>query len=130
MKAILVMLSNYFHDLAVGILFSSMLLTWYVHRASETLDDKAGTRILLLKIVQSMRKVALAAWFWIIVGGVIRTINYYEYEWLPAAGRGQVSALIVKHVLLATIAVAGSVIQYRLNRLYLTATRKEIDPCP
>ena len=125
------MVSNYFHDLAVGVLFSSMLLTWYTHRASETIDDKIGTRLLLLKIIQSMRKVALAAWLWIIVGGVIRTINYYEYEWLPAAGRGQVSALIVKHILLGTIAIAGAVIQYRLNRLYLTeTTRKENYPCP
>ncbi|NLY56563.1 MAG: hypothetical protein GX058_08665 [Firmicutes bacterium] len=116
MTAILVMLSNYFHDLAVGLLFSAMLLTWWVDQANSALSH--AHTALVKQVVERMRKVAWAAWAWIIIGGVIRTVNYYEYEWLPAAGRGQVAALVVKHILLAAIAISGAVLQSRISRRY------------
>ncbi len=116
MTAILVMLSNYFHDLAVGLLFSAMLLTWWVDQANSALSH--AHTALVKQVVERMRKVAWAAWAWIIIGGVIRTVNYYEYEWLPAAGRGQVAALVVKHILLAAIAISGAVLQSRISRPY------------
>lgn len=120
MKAILVMLSNYFHDLAVGILFSSMILTWYLHKAHVDLGSLTLSRALVSRVVLAMRKVAWLCWAWIIIGGIIRTVNYYDYEWLPAAGRGQVAALVVKHILLAGITIAGAVIQARVTKLYLS----------
>lgn len=116
MTAILVMLSNYFHDLAVGLLFSAMLLTWWVDQANSALSH--AHTALVKQVVERMRKVTWAAWAWIIIGGVIRTVNYYEYEWLPAAGRGQVAALVVKHILLAAIAISGAVLQSRISRRY------------
>ena len=39
-----------------------------------------------------------------------------QYEWLPAAGRGQVAALVVKHVMLVAFVIWGTVIQIRLKR--------------
>ncbi len=128
MKAIVVMLSNYFHDLAVGILFSAMLLTWWIHKANSSLGDVHTP--LVKQVVRHMRKVTLAAWVWIILGGAIRTINYYEYEWLPAAGRGQVAALVVKHILLAAVAISGAIIQHQINRRYCSPAshKKEEQP--
>ncbi|MBO8126322.1 MAG: hypothetical protein H0Z38_03695 [Firmicutes bacterium] len=119
MKAILIMLSNYFHDLAVGILFSAMLLTWYLHRSALEMGYSPGQNTLVKKVVQRMHYAALGAWVWILIGGIIRTINYRRYEWLPAAGRGQVTALVLKHIVLAAVAIYGAVTQYRLYRLYL-----------
>ena len=42
-------------------------------------------------------------------------IFYYDYEWLPAAGRGQITALIVKHVFLLGVTVATLLGFFRAN---------------
>jgi hypothetical protein len=41
-----------------------------------------------------------------------------DYEWNPAVGRGQVSALVIKHLLLVSITVFGVVIHRKYLRKY------------
>jgi hypothetical protein len=47
----------------------------------------------------------------------VRGLTYREYEWAEAAGRDQVAALVVKHVVLVALVLAGCVFLYRLQRL-------------
>ena len=43
----------------------------------------------------TLARVSLA---WIVIGGIPRALFYSEFEWANAAGRGQLVALAVKHV--------------------------------
>ncbi len=57
--------------------------------------------------------------------GAFRGITYREYEWVEAAGRNQVPALVVKHVFLVALVITGIVFLYRLRRLRVVAEAAE-----
>jgi hypothetical protein len=56
----------------------------------------------------------------IIVFGIIRALAYKTYEWNAAAGEGQVTLLIVKHILLLGVFIIGVV-------YYTRAKKKEVE---
>jgi hypothetical protein len=68
------------------------------------------------KIASLLMRVAWGSLAWVLVGGAIRAWFYMDYEWLPAAGRGQIAALGVKHVLLFGLTAWGLVGVVRLRR--------------
>lgn len=107
-EALFVMMNNYLHDLAVAFLFAACVM------ARVTLRHWPGTPS--VRVVQILRRVAWGSLAWIIVGGVIRALNYREYEWLPRAGTAQVPALVAKHVLLGLLTLWGLMGLVRLSR--------------
>ena len=107
-EAVLVMLNNYFHDLAVAFLFASTLLAHVVLRYWPGRPSQDVTRVLT--------RVAWGSLAWVLLGGVVRVIFYEEYEWLPKAGTAQVPALMAKHVVLVVLTVWGLLGVVRLNR--------------
>ena len=108
-EALVVMLNNYFHDLAVAFLFASCLMSHVVLRHWPGSPSPRLLRIL--------RRVAWGSLAWVMIGGAVRAWFYQEYEWLPKAGTAQVPALAVKHVLLVALTVWGLVGVVRLGRL-------------
>ncbi len=104
------MLNNFLHDLgAAGWLFGSLLL-WSV-LGKETHDGAAHQVVAdLLKTIQRYMRYSLGA---LVVFGVIRALAYKEYEWNSAAGQGQVTLLIVKHIILVLVFVWGLVYYLR-----------------
>ena len=105
-EALLVMMNNYFHDLAVAFLFASCLMA---HAALRRWPEAPGPFVALLS------RVAWGSLAWVIAGGAVRAWFYQEYEWLPKAGTAQVPALAVKHVVLFALTVWGLVGVVRLN---------------
>jgi hypothetical protein len=103
---ILVMLNNYFHDLAVAFLFASMLLGWLLSRRG----------VLSPAVWRGLNRWSRASLAWVLIGGVIRAVNYRQYEWLEAVGRAQVPALVLKHFLLAGLVAVGLYLQLRIGR--------------
>ena len=105
--AIVIMLMNYFHDLASGLMFGSVFAYFMaaavLKRSREVTDHEAVRRRLFL----SFRPVVLGSLIAVILGGIPRGYFYYDYEWLPAAGRGQVVALVLKHVFLVSITIVS-----------------------
>jgi hypothetical protein len=63
-----------------------------------------------------MARLARFSLAWIVIGGIPRTIWYGEFEWANAAGRGQVMALIVKHVVAFALVAWGAAFWIRLGR--------------
>lgn len=107
---LIVMLNNYFHDLAVAVLFCAVVASWFLwQELAQEGHTAAG-----LRLVGRLSVVAKASLGWIILGGLVRAIAYREYEWASAAGNGQITALILKHVLLGTLVLAGLYLQFRL----------------
>jgi hypothetical protein len=111
--AILVMFSNYLHDLATAI-FAVSAITAYLLRRSLAMQKVPTT---LEPVVRGVVRTGYAALAWTLIFGLVRGLTYREYEWAEAAGRDQVAALVVKHVILVALVLAGCVFLYRLQRL-------------
>jgi hypothetical protein len=112
--AILVMLNNYFHDLAVGILFANVLLSLFLVRLVER--HGAADDDLLAQFVRLSSRITGGALVFIIIGGAVRTATYRNFEWAEAAGKGQIAALIIKHIILVGCTAAGIGLQIHLSR--------------
>ena len=108
---IAIMMNNYLHDVATALLAASAFTLYVIYRV-EGECQAPGAREFFLKSYRRLVKLARFSLAWIIVGGIPRTIFYTRFEWANAAGKGQVPALIVKHILIA-IMVAGGVWGWR-----------------
>lgn len=109
--AIAVMFNNFFHDFAVAMLATSLLAVTVCCREAFGLPLEHRRRL-----YRFFTQVSKVAWVWILLGGAVRSWAYKEYEWLPSAGRGQVAALVLKHVLLVGILAWGIALQWKLRR--------------
>lgn len=109
--ALFYMLNNFLHDFAVALLLAALFVIWLVGRPKLGLADAA-----LRAVYARLAKLTYACWAVILIGGAIRTAGYREYEWSEAAGRGQVTALLVKHILLGALVLIGVFGQWRLRR--------------
>lgn len=118
--AILVLLNNFLHDFsAAGWLFCTVLLWWMFRKEKVTELDAYrigdGGKILagVILVIVLLMRISFAG---IVVFGIIRALAYKQYEWNAAAGDGQITLLMVKHILLAFVFALGVV-------FYLKAVR-------
>ena len=111
--AILVMLNNYMHDLATAV-FAVSAVSAYLLRRSLAMRAAPET---VQPVVRGILRVGIFALVWTLFFGFVRGLTYREYEWVEAAGRDQVAVLVVKHVILVSLVIAGCVVLYRLHRL-------------
>ncbi len=111
--ALLVLLNNFLHDFsAAGWLFGMVLVGIILRRIRA---EGGGAQALkgVLRTVLRLMGFSLAG---IIVFGVVRALAYRQYEWNAAAGQGQVSLLVVKHVFLAGLVAAGFVMAAKARK--------------
>jgi hypothetical protein len=123
--AIALMMNNYLHDVATALLAASAFALVVLLRRYEAGPRGPDAGRYFLEIAERMAKLARFSVAWIVLGGIPRTIWYGEFEWANAAGRGQVPALVVKHVIAAFFVVAGIAFWRRLGRR-MAAVREEL----
>jgi hypothetical protein len=112
---IALMMNNYFHDVATALLAASAFALWVLLRRYEAGQRGPDAARYFLEIQRAMTKLARFSVVWIVLGGIPRTIWYLEFEWANAAGRGQVTALIVKHVVAFALVGYGVLFWRRLR---------------
>ena len=100
------MMNNYFHDVATALLAASGFALWAVARLQDRMPGQASPAF-FLATYSKMALLAKVSLVWIVLGGVPRTIFYRDFEWANAAGRGQVPALIIKHILMFAMVGIG-----------------------
>jgi putative copper export protein len=106
--ALLILLNNFLHDFsAAGWLFGSILL-WTILKERLEFESITDFGNSMIKAVLLLMNLSVAG---IVVFGVVRAIAYKSFEWSVEAGNGQVTLLIVKHILFTVIFVVG-LIQY------------------
>jgi uncharacterized membrane protein len=113
--AILLMLNNYVHDVATGLLLISAL--WVAWSARELGEKPAPAAVDLFRAMY--RRSVHFVWgsvAVIVATGVIRTVNFMRFEWQPALGRGLVPVLVMKHVLIFTLLGVGGYAWLQLRR--------------
>lgn len=109
MTTILLMMNNYFHDFATAVLISNLVLLYGFVRV---LRGRLALRREQLGVVLAWAsRVSIFSLAWIVIGGSIRAYNYETFEWVEAAGKGQVAALGVKHAVMGTATIAGLYLQ-------------------
>jgi len=118
--AILVMFSNYFHDLATAIFAVSAVTAYLLQRSLAMQTTPLAVQSVdrsLRPVVRGVQRMGYYSLAWTLLFGATRGMTYREYEWVEAAGRNQVPALVVKHVFLVALVITGIVFLYRLRRL-------------
>jgi hypothetical protein len=101
-----VMMNNYFHDMATGLMVGSGFALHVILRIQSSMDTPVAT-LFFLKTNSHMKKLFKFALWWVLLGGVPRTIFYVSFEWSSAADKLQIPALAVKHVMMFTAVVWG-----------------------
>ena len=110
------MMNNYFHDVATALLAASGFALWVMLRRYDAGARGPDAARYFLEIHGSMSRLARFSLAWIVLGGVPRTLFYAEFEWANAAGRAQVPALLVKHVLAFAFVAGGASLWVKLRR--------------
>ena len=104
--AILLMLNNYVHDVATGLLIISALwLGWSARElgqspSAETVDYFKRTYRRCVRFVIGSIAVIVAT-------GIVRTIFFMDFEWTIAMGKSLIPVLVAKHVLIFTLLGVG-----------------------
>lgn len=112
---ILVMLNNYFHDVATALLVTSAVAMLALGRILESRGiepDQPAYRT----IYAFLSRLAGVALIWIIIGGIPRTIYFQRFEWWDAASKGIVAALVAKHIVMGALVLAGLALWLRIRR--------------
>jgi len=112
--SILIILNNYLHDVATATLLSSAVIFYVLARQAQ----RGGTdeRRVFARAYRTLTRFAWGSLAWIIIGGIPRTIFFNQYEFIPADTKGIVADLVVKHILLVSAVIAGSIMWVRLGR--------------
>lgn len=119
-----IMMNNYFHDVATAMLAASAFTLYAILRVRDAVDTTEAT-VFFLKTYRIMVKFFRFSLYWIIIGGVPRTVFYKSFEWANAADKLQVPALMVKHVLMAGLVVWG-VYAWRRLKLKVAELQKTV----
>ncbi len=122
MLGTIVIFNNFFHDLAAALWFSSWFLIYYLRKQAERVGE--SQILIVLRLFWKTQILAYLSLLFIIVGGVVRTVYYSKFEYLPAAGRGQINLLFLKHFLFFTLVVIGYYLQRDFYRRILTYKEK------
>jgi len=101
-----VMMNNYFHDVATALMMASAVVLHAIVRIQDAMNTPTAT-LFFLKTHRQMVKFFKFSLWWIIIGGVPRTIFYASFEWNHFADKQQVPALMVKHLLMAAAVIYG-----------------------
>lgn len=104
--AILVMLNNYVHDVATGLLvLSALWLGWSARDLGPAPSPE--TLGVFRRSYRRCVRFVLGSIAVIVATGVVRTVYFMPFEWQPALGKGLVPVLVLKHVLIFTMLGAG-----------------------
>ena len=109
------MMNNYFHDVATALLLASGIAIWVMYRKFGE-SSQEETKEYFLKLYKSMTFLAKFSLVWIVLGGIPRTYFYTEFEWAHYAGKSQIPALIIKHVLAFIFVSAGAHLWLRVRK--------------
>ena len=81
-----IMMNNYFHDMATGLMVGSGFALHAILRIQASMNTPEAT-LFFLKTNFHMKKLFKFALWWVVLGGVPRTIFYTSFEWANAADK-------------------------------------------
>lgn len=115
MMATLVIILNYFHDLSVALLASNIFVVYILGRY---LENHPGKDEIMTHTFAKLSRITWGTLASVIILGAVRAYYFMELEWNPAAGKDQIPALIVKHVVLVSLTVFALLSHRKYQRKY------------
>ena len=112
---VFILMNNYFHDVATALLLATSVVVWILSNRYGDNQDPA-VRDYFLRVYEAVTKLAKFALYWVLLAGVPRIYFYMDLEWSHAVGKGQIPAIIVKHILMVIIVGTGAHMWLRLSR--------------
>jgi len=115
MLEVLIIINNYFHDVATAFLASSALLMLAV---AKLLPKNANTQAVeyFIAVYRKFTVIAKIALLWILIGGIPRMIYYKRIEWTIALDNRIIPALMVKHGIMFALVIIGFIGWRRLSQ--------------
>lgn len=113
--AVLVVLNNWLHDLTTGLWVTGTVLLLFLSEEARKMDSREVT-LFYRAVAARLYRANLVSLGLVVFFGIGRSLAYFRYEYLPAAGRGQLVALAVKHVILFSLVAIGLVWQSRIRK--------------
>lgn len=122
MLDILIIMNNYFHDVATATLLGAAVIMWALERQARAgaPDDLAA----LARAYPTLTRFARGALLWIVIGGIPRVVYFNTHD-LGAIRGDLVPAIIVKHVVEVAAVVLGVLLWQRVKRRIGTAGRQD-----
>ncbi len=111
---ILIIMNNYFHDVATAVLLSSAVVLWALYRLARR--GGPGELALLARAYPLLTRFALFALAWVVLGGIPRVVFFGTHD-LGAVRDDLAVPIAVKHVVEVGAVVAGAVLWRRVKRL-------------
>ena len=112
---ILLMVSNYFHDLATAVMASNIAVVYFL---GKFLDKSEIKDRILPDIFKKLSYITYGTLAYIILAGAVRAYYFMDFEWNPAVGKSLIPAIVVKHVLLVGLTVFALVVQRKYRKKY------------
>lgn len=103
---VIIMMNNYFHDVATGLLVASWAALYFSMKSFDDNGSIESARY-LVRLYESMTRMARFCFWWIIIAGVPRTYFYRDFEWANSVDTLQVPAIIVKHIVVFILVGTG-----------------------
>jgi len=104
---VFLLMNNYFHDVATALLAASGVVLGIMVAKYESGGDEAA-RLYFSRVYAGTVSLARFTLFWILLGGIPRTLYFRTFEWENALDHHQVPALIIKHLLAFTFVALGA----------------------
>ncbi len=113
--SIVIILNNYFHDVATATLLSSAVILHILWRQAE--KGNPGDQLAFAHAYKPLTLFARVSLAWIIIGGVFRTIFFNFAEFIPASQKNIIPDLMIKHIVLVSAVIAGAILWRRFATL-------------
>jgi len=122
MADILIVMNNYFHDVATATLLAATVIMYALSKQAER--EGAAASATLSGFYRTLTRFVWGALIWIVIGGIPRVIFFKTHEFIPARVNGLLVALGVKHVLMFTAVVVGTLLWRSVRRKIEAASQR------
>ncbi len=113
--ASVLMMNNYFHDVATAMVPATAAVAWTVLMLSERAGSKESKDV-YLKIYKLVVRIFVYSLFWLMIGAIPRVLTFKAYELKEAQMKGIVTALFAKLIVAFVLVVIGSLMWIKIGR--------------
>ncbi|MDY0340707.1 MAG: hypothetical protein RBS17_05805 [Coriobacteriia bacterium] len=125
MLDILIIMNNYFHDVATAVLVAAAAIMWVLYRRARTGGHE---QVLALRnAYPSLSTFARWALVWVILGGIPRALTFNTHD-LGAVHSDMaylIPAIVVKHVFEVAAVVAGVILWQRVKARVIASAAED-----
>ncbi len=113
--AAVLMMNNYFHDVATAMVIATAGVSWIVIGKAEK-TTSLDTRSFYLKIYSYVVTIFRYSLFWLMLGAIPRILTFKVYELREAEIKGLVLPLLVKLIIAFSLVIVGSLMWIKISK--------------